>query len=365
MRYDVEVSGFPSSHAGHLVLLRLKEDDYPGTKRIEDWPSWDLPVLQWAKEQGGVVGFAHSGWGLQVPAKSLPTYDMPAFDGIGANEFIVDVTHDACDFISSVDTPFVWEINIWYHTLNCGYTTRISGETDFPCIYGERVGLGRIYVKMQPDEPLDFDHWVDGVRDGRSYCCDGLTHLFDFEVDGLGVGEPGNGGRPSVLAVNGGQTLKIKCKAAGLLDQEPRKREIAQRDLGEQPYWHIERARVPGTRQIPVELIVNGHAVEKRLIEADGHVEDVEFEYRPERSSWIAIRVFPAAHTNPIFVEVDGAPIRASKRSAQWCLDAVDRCWESKSPAIRESERDAARAAYDHARAAYRRILAQSYDDTE
>lgn len=36
MRYDVEVSGFPSSHAGHLVLLRLKEDDYPGTRLIED-----------------------------------------------------------------------------------------------------------------------------------------------------------------------------------------------------------------------------------------------------------------------------------------------------------------------------------------
>ncbi len=66
MRYDVEVSGFPSSHAGHLCLLRLTEDDYPGTTQIEEWPSWDLPVLQWGKEQGGVVGFSHSGWGLQV-----------------------------------------------------------------------------------------------------------------------------------------------------------------------------------------------------------------------------------------------------------------------------------------------------------
>ena len=148
MRYDVEVSGFPSSHAGHVVLLRLTEDDYPGTKRIEEWPSWDLPVLKWGKEQGGVVGYAHSGLGLKVPGKSLPTYEMPAFDGIGANEYIVDVTHDACDFISAVDTPFVWELNIWYHTLNCGFTTRISGETDFPCMYGERVGLGRGYVKM-------------------------------------------------------------------------------------------------------------------------------------------------------------------------------------------------------------------------
>ena len=85
-----------------------------------------------------MVGFSHSGWGLQVPATTLPTYDMPKFDGIGANEYIVDVVHGACDFISAVDTPVVWELNIWYHTLNCGYTCRISGETDFPCIYGEQ-----------------------------------------------------------------------------------------------------------------------------------------------------------------------------------------------------------------------------------
>jgi hypothetical protein len=62
-------------------------------------------------------------------------------------------------------------------------------------------------------------------------------------------------------------------------------------------------------------------------------------------------------------VEVDAQPIRASKRSAQWCLDAVDKCWESKSPAIRESEREAARAAYDQARAVYRKILEQAHDD--
>jgi hypothetical protein len=359
MRYDVEVSGFPSSHAGHLVLLRLTEDDYPGTKRIEEWPSWDLPILKWAKSQGGVVGFAHSGWGLAVPAKSLPTFDMPPFDGIGANEFIVDVAHGACDFISTVDTPAVWELNIWYHTLNCGFTARISGETDFPCIFGERVGLGRAYVKLPADEPIDFDRWVQGIRDGRSYCCDGFTHLFDFTIDGLGVGEPGDGGRASVLAVKGGQTLKVKCRTAGLLGDRPDTAD----ELANRPYWHIERARVAGARQVPVELVVNGNAVDKRLIEADGHIEDVEFDYRPEQSSWTAIRVFPAAHTNPIFVEVDGAPIRASKRSAQWCLDAVDKCWESKAPAIRESEREAARAAYDQARAVYRKILEQAHDD--
>ncbi len=74
MHYDLEVSGFPSSHAGHIVLLNLKQQDYPGTKRIEDWPTWDLPIFRWAKSQGAIVGFAHSGWGLQVNGAGLPSY---------------------------------------------------------------------------------------------------------------------------------------------------------------------------------------------------------------------------------------------------------------------------------------------------
>src|SRR5262249_49160987 len=59
MHYDIEVSGFPSSHAGHLVLLRLKDQEYPGTKVIEEWPTWNLPILRWAKAQNAVVGYAH------------------------------------------------------------------------------------------------------------------------------------------------------------------------------------------------------------------------------------------------------------------------------------------------------------------
>jgi hypothetical protein len=359
MRYDVEVSGFPSSHAGHLCLLRLKEDDYPGTTRIEQWPSWDLPVLRWGKEQGGVVGFSHSGWGLDVESTELPNLEMPKFSGIGANEYIVDVTHGVCDFISAVDTPIIWELNIWYHTLNCGYTCRISGETDFPCIYGDRVGLGRVYVKLDGDQPLNFDRWVEGLRDGRSYCCDGLSHLFDFKVNELGVGEVGDANRHGFLATKSGQELKVTVRAAALLEENPRE-DIRGRPLHEKPYWHVERARIGQSRSVPVELVVNGRAVARRDILADGTVHKLEFQYTPEQSGWVALRIFPSCHTNPIFVEVDGKPIRASKQSAQWCLDAVDVCWQSKLPAIRAEERDQAAEAYEHARQAYRKVLAET-----
>jgi hypothetical protein len=80
-------------------------------------------------------------------------------------------------------------------------------------------------------------------------------------------------------------------------------------------------------------------------------------------SSWVAVRIFPSSHTNPIFVEVDGKPIRASKRSAQWCREAVDVCWEQKVKQTRETEKAAAEAAYDVARQAYAKVLEEALDD--
>lgn len=359
MRYDVEVSGFPSSHAGHLCLLRLKEDDYPGTKRIEDWPSWDLPVLRWGKGQGGVVGFSHSGWGLQTASKELPNLEIPPFDGIGANEYIVDVVHDAVDFISSVDTPAPYELNIWYHTLNCEYRCRISGETDFPCIYGERVGLGRSYVKLDGG-PLDFDRWTEGIKLGRSYVSDGRSHLVDFQVNGVEVGTNG-----SEVRLDHPGEVTIRAEAAAYLPAELTElgRAIRSRPLDQKPYWDVERARIGESRRVPVELVVNGRAVARVELEADGTFRPVEFKATIPHSSWVALRIYPSSHTNPLFVVVDGKPIRASRQSAEWCLKSVDQCWSQKEKAIRPAEREEAREAYEAARRAYRQILSESVGD--
>ena len=280
---------------------------------------------------------------------------MPPFDGIGANEYIVDVTHDMVDFISTMDTPAHWELNIWYHTLNCGFRTRISGETDFPCIYGQRVGLGRIYVKL--DEALSYDGWVEGVRRGRSYVSDGKSHLMDFRLNGLFVGT-----EESEVKLAAPGKVRVTARVAALLSEQP-KEEIRSLPLDQKPYWDVERARLGRTRQVPVELVVNGYTVAKKSIVADGSIQDVSFEVPIERSSWVAIRIFPSSHTNPVFVVVDGKPIRASRRSAQWCLDAVDQCWSRKHTRIAPPEIIEARNAYEHARRVYRRILAESEVD--
>ena len=99
---------------------------------------------------------------------------------------------------------------------------------------------------------------------------------------------------------------------------------------------------------------------ETRNLLADGQLREMSFELKITKSSWIALRILPSSHTNPIFALVDSKPIRASRRSAQWCLAAVDQCWSQKAPRIRASEREDARKAYDHARRVYRERIAES-----
>ena len=94
-------------------------------------------------------------------------------------------------------------------------------------------------------------------------------------------------------------------------------------------------------------MIVNGKVAATHNLLADGNVQDLSFDLAFEHSSWVAIRILPSVHTNPIFIEVAGKPIHASKQSAEWCVKAVDTCWNAKSKAIRETEREAAKAAYD------------------
>ena len=264
LKYDVEVSGFGSSALGHVCLLNLREQDYPGTTGrggFQKWPTWTTPVMRWAKQQGAYTGYAHSGSGLEInpgaaakrllaefdtdkdgklsPAeaakgllpedfaaidangdkflteaelsaslnrvsgvrsKRLPNLAIPEMNGIGAQEICVTTAQGLCDFISAMDTDRVAEWNCWYHIMNCGYPLKVSGETDFPCISGSRVGQGRVYVQLGKVDKIDFAAWCEGLAKGRSYVSDGYAHALQFTVNdktrasgGAGIGRHGAG----------------------------------------------------------------------------------------------------------------------------------------------------------------------------
>ncbi|MCI0359428.1 MAG: CehA/McbA family metallohydrolase [Planctomycetaceae bacterium] len=351
LRYDIEVSGFGSHRTGHLCLLRLKERNYPGGDSNTHWPTLGLNTLRWAKKQGSITGPAHSGSGLGRSQErldapdgpgGLPNYAIPQYNGIGANEYIVDITHEvpgpegkpvpAIDFISTMDTNRQQELNMWYHTLNCGFRVRASGETDFPCISGQRVGMGRVYVKTSG--MLNYEDWCEGIKEGRSYVSDGTSHLMEFAAASLG------GAKRSVRVGMGGSELALDAPAKIRLTVK-----VA--------------ARLDGKRAA-VEAVVNAYPVAQQEIVADGSLQEVSLDVPIERSSWVAVRLYPNTHTNPIFVLVGGQPIRASRRSAEWCLRGVDRCWSEKQQFYAAAEQDEARQAYEHAREVYRQIVKES-----
>jgi hypothetical protein len=417
MKYDIEVSGFGSEALGHVCLLNLKEQIYPGASGSKGWPTWTLPVLRWTRGQGAIGGYAHSGSGLQIDARAaterllaqfdrnndgrldrveadlglmpesfsesdadrdgvltageleashgraddrLPNLAIPELNGVGAQEIFVTAAHGLVDFISAMDTDRIREWNAWYHLMNSGLRVKASGETDFPCMSGTRVGQGRSYVWLGKPARVDYAQWVDGIARGRSYVSDGYAHAFDFSVGGRASGDE------LPLAAPGKVTVAASMAFSPETPREPAYGSVIpvgglryvgdtvlkREPLGPDPMYE-RRLRL-------VEVVVNGRVAARREVPADGREHRVEFSIQMDGSSWVALRQFPQLHTNPVYVLVGGKPIRASRDSAQWALACVDQLWRARSRRIADGERAEAERAYEQARAYYRRVISES-----
>jgi hypothetical protein len=404
LRYDIEVSGFGSERLGHVCLLNLRDQTYPGSEgtKTKGWPTWTTPLMRWAKAEGAYCGYAHSANGLEINPQAaakrllagldsdkdgklsageaargllpedfatidadkdgflseaelvrsirrvsnrLPNYAIPEMDGIGAQEICVTTAQGLCDFISAMDTRREWEWNCWYHLMNCGFPLKASGETDFPCISGSRVGQGRVYVQLGKAKRVDFEAWCEGLGKGRSYVSDGYAHALNFTVNGKSPGHRVDLSEPG--------TVTVKSRVAFAADIPLGTSEGCTPHDPHHPLLENPRR---------VELIVNGRAVAARPVPADDKEHDVAFEVPVSRSSWIALRHFPQMHTNPVNVIVDGKPIRASRKSALWCIGTIEQLWRVRNRAIAPHERAEAHRTFLRAIQTYRKIAAECPD---
>jgi hypothetical protein len=396
LKYDIEVSGFGSQLLGHVCLLNLRDQTYPGSDgtKTKGWPTWTTPLMKWAKGQGAVTGYAHSASGLvlhdsttmarqllalydrnedgflgkdeaaEVPLpedfltidtdgdgqlserelaasigrmrEKLPNLIVPPMDGIGAQEICVTTAQHLCDFISAMDTARVPEWNCWYHIMNSGFPLKASGETDFPCISGSRVGQGRVYVQLGKIDKIDFGAWCEGVAKGRSYVSDGYAHALEFTVNGKPMGAD--------VALDAAGKAVVRAKVAF---------------ASELPLGTSVGGQAPPGKTRKVELIVNGVAVAFQEVPADDKPQDISFDVPIERSSWVALRHFPQMHTNPVNVIVGGKPIRASRKSAQWCVATIEQLWRVRKNNIAKEERDEAEKTFQKAIETYRKIAAE------
>lgn len=424
LKYDLEISGFGSQALGHVCLLNLQDQTYPGSEGTETkgWPLWTTPVMRWAKAQGGVTGYAHSASGLAIEPPNaakrliarwdsnqdgellktevasallpesfaaidsnsdgilnlaelteshnrasdrLPNLAIPEMNGVGAMEICVTTAEGVCDFISAMDTRRIQEWNTWYHILNCGFPLKVSGETDFPCMSSRRVGQGRVYVQLGLENgasqvPLEFTAWCEGIAKGRSYVSDGFAHALEFKVDGKAPGF-----EDVKLASAGAVTVAAKVSFAPQTPETVAQGtiipQLGQRLVGDTVELHGPRIdRLITGGDRLVEVIVNGQPVASQKISADGKPHDVKFDLKVTRSSWIALRHFPQLHTNPVNVIVADKPIRASRDSARWCDDVIDLLWKNRQKVIPESERAEALRIFEKSRETYRRIAMES-----
>jgi hypothetical protein len=406
LKYDVEVSGFGSQALGHVCLLNLRDQTYPGSggKSTKGWPTWTTPLMRWAKNQGAVTGYAHSASGLLINPKEasqrliaqyhkgkdgkisfqeaefallpeefrlidtnkdgflsldelieshkrvawqLPNYAIPEMDGVGAQEIAVTTAQGLCDFISAMDTHRVPEWNCWYHLMNCGFPLKVSGETDFPCITGSRVGQGRVYVQLGTKiDKIEFKDWADGLAKGRSYISDGYAHALQFTVDDKSAGDTVK------LTLPVDKDGKVE---AGKVTVKARVAFAAYPLLGTS-----QGGALPETKDRVVEVVVNGEVIATQKVPADDKEHDLTFVLTIDRSSWIAIRHFPQMHTNPVNVIVNDQPIRASRRSALWAVGMIEQLWRVRNGVIAESERAEAERVFQWAIQRYRKIAEDS-----
>ena len=383
--HNLEISQFPSSAGGHTSGHGIREIDYPGAKRMLEWPSYTLPILKWIQSQGGLSSFTHAGFGLDVQSEELPNYLTPPMDSIGANEFIMTVAHGATDWIGVGNTNYISELNIWYHTLNAGFRTLIGGETDWPCINGDSIGRGRSYVPTGTG-PVSYTKSLEVIDGGNFYVSDGRSHIMDLKVDGT-IPSRVKGDEVKLAAPG---TVKVTAQVAAYLPEEPETVEI----LGEPypmetqatiykpmpepktvriseipitgvswrniPWWHLERARIGDTREVLLEVVVNGQPVADQQIWADGKLQEVAFDIPIEQSSWVALRVLGASHTNPAWVLVDGMPVRASRASAEWNIRALAQAFEVKRQGWRAEDYKEAKAAYEYAYEVFAKRLTET-----
>jgi hypothetical protein len=379
--------------------LNLRDQTYPGSDGTKNkgWPTWTTPLMRWAKQQGAVTGYAHSANGLEVNpakaahrlivqldsdkdgklseaeaakgllpepfadidankdgflseaelreclarvAKKLPNVAIPEMNGIGAQEICVTTAQKLCDFISAMDTARVPEWNCWYHLMNCGFPLKVSGETDFPCITGSRVGQGRVYVYLGKVDHVDFTEWCNGLAKGRSYISDGYAHALDFRV---------NDQQPGTTEVKldrpGPVTVKAKVAFAS-----------------EMPLGTAIGGQAANDKTRKVEIVVNGVAVASKEVPADDQPHDLTFTIDLDKSSWVTLRQFPQLHTNPVNVIIGGKPIRASRKSAQWCVDVIEQLWRVRKNDIAAAEREEADKTFQAAIQTYRKIADESAD---
>jgi len=259
---------------GHISLLGYEgpiiapmTTGGPGESALGD--PIEVLLLEWARQcrrQGGLVVLPHFPHPRAEHAAGIISGDVDAIEMTSLH-----YSYRGIDPYSLAD---------WYRYLNCGYLVPAVGGTDKMSAV-TAVGTVRTYAHIAPGAEFTYETWKQVVRRGETFVTYGP--LLEFMVDGQPMGS-------RVAMSRQGGTVDVT--------------------------WQVASVTVPLSR---VELVVNGEIRESVAVSPDqaaGH-----WSVKLDRSAWLALLVrghhtgkpeIIAAHSTPVMVEVEGAPLLAA-----------------------------------------------------
>lgn len=306
---------FHTSLWGHSALLGLQEHfllpdyaAYVNTPAASPYPH-NAAAFDLAHAQGAIVGYVH-------PFDSVPD---PTDRSVPLNhELPVDVALGKVDYLEVVGfSDHLATAEVWYRLLNCGFRLPAGAGTDamtnFASLRGP-VGTNRTYVKVDGD----FHHraFLDGVRAGRTVATNGP--LLTLSIGDAGIGD------------------EIELPAG------------------------THRLRVTGTLRsaVPVDhlqLVRNGEVVAELPLAVDRRSAEVDETVEVDASGWYTLRawseqarhpvldIYPFGTTSPIWVTVDGQPVRSAEAAAYFdaWIARLEETAEASDAWNTETEREA------------------------
>jgi hypothetical protein len=280
-------------HTGHLGLTRsLILPNYAGyanTAAASLFPD-NATIIDLSRAQGGLSGYVHP-------------FDSPPPDPSGpdpiTNALPVDVALGKVDYLEVVGfSDHRATAEVWYRLLNTGFRIAAGAGTDamanFVSLRGP-VGVNRVFVRS--GARLDYRAWLAALKAGRTFVSNGP--LLSFTLGGRDVGN-------EIALPAGAHELEARVSL---------------------------RSIVPVER---LEIVTNGVVVATVPLAAGGTRADATILLPVTASGWFTLRawssgavepvldIYPFATTSPVYVTVDGRPIRNAD-DARYFLRWIER----------------------------------------
>ena len=281
---------------GAFFVLNHKSVFQEGTPPV-------APIAAKSKQQGGLLELDKHNWPwsmMLVPVMGIDLFEL-SNNHVWRTEFGFTRFSEAPPAFMNVETDsqgftergwIEYGFQNYYTLLNCGFRLRPTAGTASG-VHPVPLGFGRVYVKLK--DGFDYDAWMQGLDEGRSFVTTGPM-LF-VTVNNFDAGH---------VFKQAGQSAEIYSVAGTAQSIHP-----------------LER----------IEVVVNGRVAKtvparSRKMPSGAYSCKINEKINVASSCWMAVRCFERrpdgrcrfAHTAPFHVDVEDKPLRPRKEEIDFLI---------------------------------------------